>query len=157
METLVRVERGLKHPFDDARNVSAEMTADKGTENRSSCGHIRERKFHIVNQTVVHLIDRPSTGAKRFLNIPASKNGRRRGRTRLVIKKGWPAGAKKLFLPFSSSFSQGDATTPVRIFRTRLNRCLRATISELTREFISKGGRGDLLSISSKDELFDEI
>lgn len=64
------VDHELKHPFDDARNVSAEMTADKGTENRSSCGRIRERKFHVVNQPVVHLIDRPSTGAKRFLNIP---------------------------------------------------------------------------------------
>ena len=71
-ETLVQAcaDHELKHPFDDARNVSAEMTADKGTENRSSCGRIRERKFHVVNQPVVHLIDRPSTGAKRFLNIP---------------------------------------------------------------------------------------
>lgn len=98
--SMTCADHELKHPFDDARNVSAEMTADKGTENRSSCGRIRERKFHIVNQPVVHLIDRPSTGAKRFLNIPeGQQEGVGRSRTRLVIKKGWPAGAKKLLSP----------------------------------------------------------
>lgn len=68
--------------------------------------------MRIVNQPVVHLIDHPSTGAKRFLNISASKNG---DRARLVIKKGlasWREEAFFFLFFLLSAFSQGDATTP---------------------------------------------